>query len=347
MLDLIDPSNIIPSKIITTKAKVSHQMLGLRDLKEERITDGQRVACPLRDCTRSVPRRQREQPLRQDQFACQDHAIYISPSTFEYVRYQDNLLWTNPEDTRLLEGLLKVKRESRLAREKSEDAVTWNVLRALENVGPLESWVAHTTGRTPGRLQLAYWSCDPVTLRDHKALADARGAFNEQAHRGSEPDVIAFGPSALIFIEAKLMSRNQTRPSEPQAAEQRYTQGAGEWYPSVVKSDFREVAIDHQFYELLRLWLLGTWAANRTDVPFYLINLTADQRERDIEMRFGRHIKESPERSFRRATWEGVLKHLQSSAPTHVVTGRLEDYMRQKTTGYDSAGRIQRAFSMS
>lgn len=320
-------------------------MFGLRELKDKLAVTDATVECPVRTCTHRVPR-QRKAFLSRLECACPEHQIFISPSTFEYRDYTNNLLWTDPEDNHLLKGLLAVKRESRLAREKSEDAVSWNVLRALEKAGALETWLASLTGFSPGRLKLAYWSCDSELLQTCHDLAAARSAFKEEPRRSSEPDVLAFGDSALVFIEAKFMSGNQTVPTKPQEARSRYTSGGNGWYSAVVSSSFEQVAIDDRLYELLRLWLLGTWAAHRRGVPFFLINLVCRRRECEIKDTFGKHIKASPQSRFLRATWEGAMEHLRRVAPNHAVTARLEDYMRQKTAGYDYQRRIQTAFSI-
>ena len=62
-------------------------------------------------------------------FKCPKHNIYISPTTFEYQSELDNLLWKDEADLDLLDRTKGVKRESRIARDRSEDAVTWNVFR--------------------------------------------------------------------------------------------------------------------------------------------------------------------------------------------------------------------------
>lgn len=65
------------------------------------------------------------------EFKCPDHGIFISPSTSEYDCECRNVLWK--DDHNLLTDVKKVKRESRMARERSEDALSWNVFRYLEN----------------------------------------------------------------------------------------------------------------------------------------------------------------------------------------------------------------------
>ena len=105
-------------------------MLGIEELKEcIEITDST-VECPVKGCSEKVER-QRGVFKREDRFRCPVHNIYISPSTFEYQSELDNLLWKDEVDLDLLKRIKKVKRESRIARDNSEDAVTWNVFRFL------------------------------------------------------------------------------------------------------------------------------------------------------------------------------------------------------------------------
>src|SRR5579863_8550699 len=69
-----------------------------------------------------------------DQFRCPVHGIFITSNTFEYASERDNMLWTEEHDLTLWESIKApgVKRECRVARDNSEDAVTWNVFRYLE-----------------------------------------------------------------------------------------------------------------------------------------------------------------------------------------------------------------------
>ena len=63
------------------------------------------VECPVKDCDTKVER-QKKEFKREDKFLCKKHNIYISPSTFEYVNYQDNLLWKDYEYIYYLNELL-------------------------------------------------------------------------------------------------------------------------------------------------------------------------------------------------------------------------------------------------
>jgi hypothetical protein len=232
-----------------------------------------------------------------------------------------------------------------MGRERSEDAVTWNVLRALEKAGTLGAWLESICGLPAGRVRVAYWGCDPEGQTLLPMLVEARQAFDENASGGSEPDVIVIGETALFFIEAKFLSGNHTRPSSADRA-LRYTTAAHRWYDTVMRSTFEQAAVRERFYELVRLWLLGTWTAHRLDMPFCLINLVCAERERNVETDFGKHLTASPTRIFRRATWEDALRYLQTNCGSDPITSRLTRYMLEKTAGYRPDGRLRTAFSL-
>ena len=106
-------------------------MFGVDELKDTIVVTDTTVECPVKDCNEIVER-QRGSFKTKDRFRCPKHRIVISPSTFEYPSELDNLLWKDTEDQELLHRIMKKKRESRMARDNSEDAVSWNVFRFLE-----------------------------------------------------------------------------------------------------------------------------------------------------------------------------------------------------------------------
>src|SRR4051812_34631610 len=115
-------------------------MFGYKDFSPLRKQTADLVACPLAGCETLVPR-QRGKFVSSDTFLCERHQIYIGPTTFEYRDYKENLLWKNDSDIRLLSAIKGVKRESRMERERSEDAVTWNIFRYLDNEKQLTSFL--------------------------------------------------------------------------------------------------------------------------------------------------------------------------------------------------------------
>jgi hypothetical protein len=182
-------------------------VLGKEELKEKIEITPTRVECPVKECT-VVIERQRQHFKKEDRFKCPTHKIYISPSTFEYQDYKDNLLWKDPEDTKLLEKIFKEKRESRMARDNSEDAVTWNVFRFLEKNNLAEELLTTVTGTAHRQAEIIYWSYSQKGEGSWSPLNKARTEFGEEIKRGSEPDITIQTDNALFFIEAKLSSGN-------------------------------------------------------------------------------------------------------------------------------------------
>jgi hypothetical protein len=316
-------------------------------LKESIKIDEERVECPVAGCNEFV-KRQRDHFKRAKEFKCPKHDIFISPSTFEYKNELNNLLWHDDEDVELLKGIKTVKRESRMARERSEDAVSWNALRFLEKNELTGSVFNRLLGVSLSSPEIIYWSYSKNSKKENSSwppLNDARQEFDEQLNRSSEPDIIIRSDSALLFIEAKLTARNETSPSNPKEFK-KYTSGGNCWFSEVFKSDYSDVAIKARKYELMRFWLLGTWMAKQLGLDFYLVNLVRAGSEEDIEKAFGEYIAQDERRKFKRITWEDVYKAIRDTALSNSVTDLMLDYFRNKTLGYDTHGKLQKAFDL-
>jgi hypothetical protein len=94
-----------------------------------------------------------------EEFKCPEHRIYISPSTFEYEDRFDNILWKETTDRDLLERIFRVKRETaRIGRDNSEDAVTWNVFRFMENENMLQGFLTELASKEAENPEVIYWS---------------------------------------------------------------------------------------------------------------------------------------------------------------------------------------------
>jgi len=319
-------------------------MLGMEELKESiEITDTT-VKCPVKGCSEEVER-QRKVFKREERFKCSKHNIYISPSTFEYQSELDNLLWKNKVDLDLLERIKKVKRESRIARDNSEDAVTWNVFRFLERNNLVEMILNSIIGVTLKASEVIYWSYSQKENYSWSELNKAREEFGEEIKRSSEPDIIIKTDNTLLFIEAKLTAGNETIPSDTSNSK-KYETGSDNWLSKVLKSDYKKVAIVEKKYELLRFWLLGTWIAKQQDLDFYLVNLVLSEREKDIEVIFKRHLYENQRRKFIRITWEVIYQQILNSGFSGIDEDTIIKYFRNKAIGYDGNGKLQRAFSI-
>jgi hypothetical protein len=305
------------------------------------VTDTE-VACPVRGCEKMV-KRQRSVFRTTDEYCCPDHRIWISPSTFEYCDVRDNLLWADEEDMDLLARINTCKRESRMARDNSEDALTWNVFRYLERSGLLSSWLAELTGLAESEASIAYWIYTPKVSGTHPLLTAARDEFGETPQRGSEPDLIIETDNALVLIEAKFLSGNNTQPSNPENSK-KYLSGGNRWYDSVCRSPFGKLAVESKFYELTRLWLLGSWAAARVGKSFHLINLVRECREKRVEDEFGSQLFVAEQRRFSRATWEGICTYV-NHHDTSPEAGKLLTYILGKSAGYNALRQLQPAFA--
>jgi len=161
-------------------------MYNAKNLKPRIFLSETHVECPVRECLHQVVR-QRLVFRRKTEFQCPQHKIFISPSTFEYSNYLDNLLWKEVEDLELLRKIMVVKRESRMARDNSEDALSWNVFRFLEKTGNLSSFLSLMTGTDIRDIEVIYWSYSLYSYRAWPELIVARQEFGEEKQRGSEP----------------------------------------------------------------------------------------------------------------------------------------------------------------
>jgi hypothetical protein len=324
-------------------------MLGIKDLRKViRITKST-IECPVKGCDKSVSR-QRKSFKREEPFQCPEHQIYISATTFEYPSESDNLLWNHPEDKTLLSNIKKVKRESRMARDNSEDAVSWNIFRYLEKCNLVSKWLSEISGMYQELEDVIYWSYSQKENQSWSLLNKARLEFGEMPKRSSEPDIIIKTKSSIFFIEAKLTATNQTS-GKKQTLEKRvsnpkkYLEGGGNWFAKVFSSDYDKIIYD-QKYELMRFWLLGTWIAQQSRSDFYLINLVLEDRELGIHDSFLRHIHTNSKYRFFRLSWEDIYRFVLRSSTDNALKTQALTYFENKTIGYNHYDSLQKAFSI-
>jgi hypothetical protein len=341
-------------------------MLGIDELKERINSQEATLECPVKDCTTRVKRisnanlksldschekRRIDDALaRFKDYFCDRHKIFITPSTFIYSDYTENLLWKDNEDIALLERVLQKKRvKGQLYHDNSEDAVTWNVLRFLEKNNLIKGLLTSITGTPQAQAEIIYWSYSQKEESGWSLINKAREEFGEEKERGSEPDIIIETDRAIFFIEAKLTSGNDTPSNEKQIEEKirnpkKYKTGGGNWYQNVFLTSYDEI-LRKQKYELLRFWLLGTWMAEKTVKECYLINLVREGQKENIETAFKKHIKENERREFHRITWESIYKYILGQNPVKNKNAMIR-FFKNKTIGYRN-GALQKAFSIT
>jgi hypothetical protein len=277
-----------------------------------------------------------------NEYYCEEHEIYISPSTFEYKKEQNNLLWSSKEDLRYFHAVKECKRESRMARERSEDALTWNVFRYLQAHRHICSFLETFTGHKITDPELIFWSYSSLHAGTWFPLADARDAFAEPTGRGSEPDLIIDTTDHLFIIEVKFTSNNQTKPSDYKKL-YKYETAELTWYEQAFQEEIYRISVEKQKYELMRFWLMGTWLAHERNKAFTLISLTPEGMDPGLKEEFGSSIRLNPNRSYIHLHWEGVIRFIREKLPNSMERDMVLHYMENKTAGY-SSGKLQRAF---
>jgi len=321
-------------------------MLGASKLKREIKITQTSVECPVKDC-KTVVSRQRKTFKCSKEFFCPEHGIYISPSTFEYSAFTDNLIWKDEGDLDLLKRINLVKRESRIARDNSEDAVTWNIFRFLEREKLLSKFLSKISNDSETNPEIIYWSYSQPESTAWSKLIQARQQFERKPDKGSEPDIIIKTDQTLFVIEAKLGASNNTVPSSKDLiVKEKYVNGGSCWYQTAFKSEFETIAITNRKYELLRFWLLGSWIANNLGLKFVLINLVPSNKEKDIEPQFRKHIQENANRIFQRYTWEDSYRCIQEKSIESTQKELILEYFKNKTKGFNYEGQILNAFSI-
>lgn len=314
-------------------------------MKEQITINPGWTECPVKGCIKPIPRKKRGDTREPISFLCPDHKIFVTPSTFEYRDYKDNLLWRDKEDLALLHSISGVKRESRMGFDNSEDALSWNIFRFLEKEGLLNNFIARLINGAAVDPQLIYWSYSQEENQTLSILCDARKEFELVPEKGSEPDLIVKCGNALIFIEAKLTAVNNTTPTNDKV-EQKYVSGGNKWWDEVFVSSFDEIARQKKKYELARFWLLGTWMAQKLGIDFYLVNLVPAEKERNIVQQFSPHIKQDKHRTFLRIAWEDIYSFIANTAGSSAYKDLILCYFENKTIGYDAKGNLKKAFSL-
>lgn len=323
-------------------------MYGLDDLKPTiRVTEDQ-VECPVKGCAKRVER-QRNVFRREDQFRCAKHNIYISPSTFEYGRLEDALLYPDKDLLELLRRMTGFKAESRMTRDNSEDALTVNVFWALRRLSLTAPVLSRLLNVPPVPPKMVFWSFDDDE-GDHgstwQPLAKARDEFGESG-QGTEPDLILLTDQTLIFVEAKLTASNKV-PAKGKIEKQlsspkKYSTGGDGWFEHVfAKNTSFEQLVRDQKYELMRNWVLGSWIAKNLGRSFVLVNLVREEAEQEIEQSFGRYLNSQPDRRFKRLYWEEIFRDpLFAGTPE---AKPLLNYAAKTTIGYRN-GTLVKAFA--
>lgn len=308
------------------------------------------VRCFVHGCDRilRVPTRK----FRGD--VCPEHGIRChhssSKPTYSYVETARNII-ASPElfSTRIVGHPFKFE-SHRLGAERSEDALSWNVFRSLQEGGRLGELGEMITGiRSRIEPTLYLWgicvtddTCDAWHL-----LIEARERFesNLPVERPlTEPDIALHLPGRyLILIEAKFTSRNTHYKSGPRANASSLTKDE---LTSIYQDPELQIVnpllaekADRVFYQLWRNTVFAEWMSqlDHPNTQAFHVNLVLEGQDEDSAFEFRRMINERHQGRFQRLTWEYIYHSVVCRQPT---MQRLSHYFETKTAGLKPAFRL-------
>jgi hypothetical protein len=307
-----------------------------------------RVQCYVRGC------RQLLRPAKQ---LCPVHGIYCHKSrhgtTYSYSDARRNII-VSPEllGDRVVGHPFKYE-SSRLGLENSEDALTWNVFRSLQQAGCLWQVAKLITGEEQAEEPALYlWGLCLTgdTLEPWDSLLAARERFESNlpvTRPPTEPDIGLHLPGRyLILIEAKFTSPNQA-----------YVTGPRRDATSLTKAELLDIyrdpcvnilnidkakGVSKVYYQLWRNMVFAEWMAltDNRKTSAVLANLTRAGYEADSCGHFRSLIREGFEDRFVHFAWEDIYNRVVLPRPE---LSRLRRYLETKTTGLLPAFRISTA----
>jgi hypothetical protein len=238
----------------------------------------------------------------------------------------------------------------RLGNERSEDALTWNVFRSLQEAGCLHQFARLVTGRDVVTEPLLFlWGIQssgdfftPWTL-----LADARERFESHLpvnRPHTEPDIALYLAGVyLILVEAKFTSRNMAYVHGPRKNSRSLTLAE---LLDIYSDDALRIldlekarAATRVHYQLWRNMVFAEWMALRAGpgTKGYMASLTRAGEEADSCREFAGLVRRDYTDRFAHVAWEDIHALEAASRPS---LARLRRYFREKTAGLRPAFRL-------
>ncbi|GAB4243915.1 MAG: hypothetical protein Kow00129_03320 [Thermoleophilia bacterium] len=305
-----------------------------------------RVSCPVRGCRVEVP--YQEFPARATrEYQCPVHRIYLAAGSFRYERETDNLLWAGRDSLNLLNTVRASLRGMSLGFDLSEEAVTWNVFGWLDRAGLLAELLEGWSERSVLGAEAWYWGYSRVLDAVPPALRRARIALGEDETNGdlpTAPPVMVEAEDALYLLDTRIVSFRGTeagnRPAMSGGDE------GGRWAEEVLEPGWQAVLPQRAANELIRYWLVGSYAAKLVEKDFVLVHVVPRWAGEGAAPQVWPYLRGTGRRELRVACWEDVYE-LACDRPGAPDSAALRTYMEEKSAGYDSSGRLLRCFSLA
>ena len=325
---------------------------GINDLVEKATLIGEEprtVLCYVRGCHHRL-RVPRGGGYRGD--FCPDHGIRChhssSGSTYAYRNVRRNIIASPNLFAEQIVGHPFKYESHRLGSENSEDALSWNVFRSLQEAGGLRQVATAITGEDiPYEPFLYLWGICTTddSLEPWDLLIHARQRFESNLpveRPQTEPDVALHLPGRyLVLIEAKFTSPNTF-----------YKRGRRKDSHSLTLDELLEIYRDRRLtilnrrkaaaaprvaYQLWRNTVFAEWMAreDHRDTKAYHVNLVRSGYEQDAADEFAGLINDNHKARFRRLTWEQIYGAVSGERRLALMCR----YLRTKTAGLRKAFR--------
>jgi hypothetical protein len=320
---------------------------GVQDLDSQVCVDlgpPKKIRCFVRACSRIL----RPPTRRGGGDVCPEHGLRChSSGTYSYADVRRNLIVDAELFATKVAGHSFKHETHRFNQENSEDALTWNVFRSLQNAGCLQKLANLVTGLDINEEpQLFLWGLGLTgdTFEPWELLIAARQRFENKLpvkRPLTEPDIALYLPGRyIVLIEAKFTSANPF-----------YASGARKDATSLTKDEMIDIywdqaltaldrskarAAERVHYQLWRNLVFAEWMAGiqRDATPAFLGSLTRRGKEQESCREFGLLLNEDYRNRFSHISWEGLLETCLGSSPSLIT---LAAYIKSKTASLHQA----------
>lgn len=262
----------------------------------------------------------------------------VSP-TYIYNNPLDNFIAGSELVSEILEGKSGKAETKRLGYENSEDALSWNVFRSLQEAGKLRIAMSVLAGvESRGEPDLLLWG-RRVSLEKageasklQRILDELEPALKQQ----TEPDIILHLKGwGWLFIEAKLTSPTPTYARKPHRLNDWINRYANTC-PDLFDSGALKKADAKTFPEqLLRNVAVARLMCDAGEQA-YVVALVRRGKDSKIEERVQAYLSDKSAVGIGRATWEDIFDALPSGGELET----LRRYLENKSVG------LRRAFHL-
>jgi hypothetical protein len=264
-------------------------------------------------------------------------SFHASP-TYVLRQRQDNFIAGHELIQDALNGTWKKAETHRLGHEDSEDALTWNVFRSLQEAGELPLAVELLGGVAPSEEPELYLWGQQIGLTDTTSwdgLARARRQIEPRLGQHTEPDCCIRVPGeALIFIEATLGSSTATKRDEQ--ARDDWCGRSRQTCPGLFDREAILNTPPRLFPEQLLRNVALAHAMRQPGEQVAVVALTRKADETRSDAVAQQCLREGTEVDLRRQTWESIY----SALPPRPQLDELRSYFERKSF------RLQPAFAL-